>query len=119
MELVAGYLDLGRQIFRQTHGIHIRRHGSGHNGNYNMHNRNSQVDKKKLFLGIVGLLGGIICILVPSSTLQDRSLISYVLLGISLVIFGSIDIWEAIEGLRKRRKEKYKAKDTKGQDIFN
>jgi uncharacterized membrane protein HdeD (DUF308 family) len=71
------------------------------------------IDGKKLFLGITGLLGGVICILVPASTLQDHSLIAFVLMGIPLVMFGAIDIWESIEGLRERKKAKQEIKDTK------
>ena len=72
-----------------------------------------KIDGKKLFLGILTLLGGVICILVPASTLQDRSLISYTIIGISLVMFGSTYIWEAIECFRKRKREGQENKDTK------
>ncbi|MBE3117003.1 hypothetical protein IMZ68_07340 [Candidatus Bathyarchaeota archaeon] len=80
-----------------------------------MNNKNSQIKGKKLFLGIVILFGGVICILVPASTLRDRSLIAFVLMGIPLVMSGAIDIWESIEGLRKRKREGQENKDTKGQ----
>jgi|GEM_PF-3366178 uncharacterized membrane protein HdeD (DUF308 family) len=73
--------------------------------------KKSQIKGKELFLGIVSLLGGVICILVPASTLRDRSLIAFVLMGIPFVMFGAIDIWESIEGFRKR--EGQENKDTK------
>ena len=72
----------------------------------------------KVFLGIVVLLGGVICILVPASTLQDRSLFYYTLMGISLVMFGSTSIWEAIEGFKEIKRERQRQenkKDTKVQ----
>jgi uncharacterized membrane protein HdeD (DUF308 family) len=75
----------------------------------------SQNDGKKIFLGIVILLGGVICILVPAATLQDRSLIFFVLMGIPLVMFGATYIWEAIEGFRKKQREGKEIKDTKAQ----
>ena len=83
-----------------------------------MDSEKSKNEGAKVFLGIVTLLGGVICILVPASTLQDRSLFYYTLMGISLVVFGSMSIWEAIESFkeikRERRRQENK-KDTKVQ----
>ena len=80
-----------------------------------MPDKKSQNERAKIFVGAVMLLGGVICILVPASTLQDRSLFSFVLMGIPLVILGSTYIWEAIEGLKERKREREKTKDTNMQ----
>ncbi|MFH1370648.1 MAG: hypothetical protein ABII09_05110 [Planctomycetota bacterium] len=80
-----------------------------------MPDKKSHDEGAKIFLGVLSLLGGVICILVPASTLQDRSLFSFVLMGIPLVILGSTYIWEAIEGLRAKKRESKETKDTKGQ----
>jgi hypothetical protein len=81
-----------------------------------MNNKDSRIKGKELFLGIGTLFGGVICILVPVSTLQDRSLIYYVFMGIPLVMSGSTFIWEAIEGLRKKKREGEEKKDAKNSN---
>jgi hypothetical protein len=70
--------------------------------------------KYKVFLGIIFLLGGVISILVPASKL-DGSSIATIIMGIIFVMLGDMYFWEAIEGLRKRKKEKQEIKDIQGK----
>lgn len=83
-----------------------------------MSNIKPQIDGKQLFLGVLFLLGGVICILVPASTLRDRSLIATIVFGITSVMLGTYYFWSATEGWREKRREKHK-KDIKGQDTLN
>jgi uncharacterized membrane protein HdeD (DUF308 family) len=69
----------------------------------------------KVYLGIVFLLGGGCCILIPAITLP-RSDITMILMGISFIMLGDSYIWSAIEGLRKEKlRKKDETKNIKSQ----
>jgi uncharacterized membrane protein HdeD (DUF308 family) len=71
----------------------------------------------KLFLGIMHLVGGLICILVPALSLKKRSDISLIVLGITLVMLGTSYVWLATESRRQKKKEEQKNNDIKEQNI--
>ena len=66
----------------------------------------------KIFLGIMMVLGGILSILIPASSLKMDSL-SSIILGITLVMLGDSYVWGAIEAYRKKKREKNKTEDEK------
>jgi len=67
----------------------------------------------EVFIGVILLLGGVICILIPATKLEGRFLVT-IILGITLVILGTAFIWAATKGLRERQREGQEIKDTKG-----
>jgi hypothetical protein len=88
--------------------------------NRNRSDMKPQVEGKRLFLGILFLLGGgVACILIPAITLHDLSLIATIILGISFIMLGESYIWQATEGWREKKREKHKNKDIKEQDALN
>ena len=66
-----------------------------------------------MFVGIVLLLGGVICILIPAAKLEGRFLVT-IILGITMVMLGTTVIWKTTEGMRERLREKQEVKDTNG-----
>lgn len=67
-----------------------------------------------MFIGVMLLLGGVICILIPATKLEGRFLVT-IIFGITGVMLGTIFIWKATEDLRERQRERQEIKDTKGQ----
>lgn len=68
----------------------------------------------EMFIGVMLLLGGVICILIPATKLEGRFLVT-IIFGITGVMLGTIFIWKATEDLRERQRERQEIKDTKGQ----
>jgi len=67
----------------------------------------------EMFIGVIQLSGGVLCILIPAAKLEGGSLVT-IILGITLVILGDTYICKAMEGLRGRRRQREEIKDTKG-----
>lgn len=59
----------------------------------------------ELFVGIVLLLGGVICILIPATKLESRFLVT-IILGITLVMLGGAFIWKTTVNLKGHSKFK-------------
>jgi len=71
----------------------------------------------EVFIGVMLLLGGVICILIPAAKLEGRFLV-VIILGITGVMLGTTFIWKATEGLRKRQREGQEIKDhLDGDDV--
>lgn len=67
----------------------------------------------EVFIGVMLLLGGAICVLIPATKLEGRFLVT-IIFGITGVMLGTTFIWKATEGLRERQREGQEIKDTKG-----
>lgn len=68
-----------------------------------MDEKKPDIEWKRLFLGIIFTLGGVIAILVPASKLDGQS-ISKIIAGIPLVMLGEYFFWESMEEIRKAKK---------------
>jgi len=65
-----------------------------------------QIEGKEVFVGTIILSGGVISIVVYSTSLAN------VLLGISSVMLGTVVIWEGIKGYREKKKTNGNSKKT-------
>jgi len=68
-----------------------------------MPDEKKQIDVKKVFLGVMFLLGGCICILM---SVMIAHFFVNIILGITLVMLGTAFIWQATEGFRKKRRQR-------------
>jgi uncharacterized membrane protein HdeD (DUF308 family) len=73
---------------------------------------NLPIEVEKIF-GILLLLVGSMLILIPPT--MSLTCIVQRILGITLVMQGTVFIWSATERLRQKQREKHKNEDTKGQ----
>ncbi|OQA03555.1 MAG: hypothetical protein BWY69_00395 [Planctomycetes bacterium ADurb.Bin401] len=73
------------------------------NRNRDMANKNIQIDGKKAFLGILFVIGGCLMILIPPTMVMLR--VARSVLGIILVMQGTIFLWEATKCWREKKKE--------------